>query len=51
MTIITAKLVKRLVWETGSGMMDCKKALENSNGNIGEAIEWLKTKGIYIGKL
>jgi elongation factor Ts len=47
MTIITAKLVKRLMWETGSGMINCKKALDNSNGDIGEAIRWLKTKGIY----
>jgi elongation factor Ts len=48
MTTITAKLVKRLQWETGVGAMDCKKALDNSNGDIGEAIRWLKTKGIYI---
>ena len=47
MTIITAQLLKRLVWETGVGKMDCKKALKNSNGDIGEAIKWLKTKGIY----
>ena len=47
MTIITAKLVKRLMWETGLGMINCKKALDNSNGDIGEAIRWLKTKGIY----
>jgi len=46
MTIITAKLVKRLQWETGAGMMDCKKALDNSNGDIGEAIRWLRNKGI-----
>jgi elongation factor Ts len=47
MTIITAKLVKRLMWETGLGMINCKKALDNSNGDIGEAIKWLRMKGIY----
>jgi elongation factor Ts len=47
MTIITAKLVKRLMWETGLGMINCKKALDNSNGDIGEAIRWLRMKGIY----
>ena len=46
MTIITAKLVKILQWETGAGMMDCKKALDNSNGDIGEAIRWLRNKEI-----
>jgi elongation factor Ts len=48
MTTITAKLVKRLQWETGVGMMLCKKALDNSNGDIGQAIRWLRNKGIYI---
>lgn len=47
MTAITAKLVKRLEWETGVNRMDCKKALNNSNGDLGEAIRWLKQKGIY----
>jgi len=48
MTKITSKLIRRLEWETGAGRMDCKKALDNSNGDIGEAIKWLKMKGIYI---
>ena len=47
MTIITAKLLKRLVWETEVNKIDCMRALKNSNGNIREAIKWLKTKGIY----
>ena len=51
MTIITAQLVKRLEWETGVNRIDCKRALNHSNGDIGEAIRWLKTKGIYIGEL
>jgi len=47
MTIITAKLLKRLVWETGVNKIDCMRALKNSNGDIGEAIKWLRMKGIY----
>jgi len=47
MTTITSKLVKRLVWETGVKMIDCKIALDNTNGDIKEAIKWLKNKGIY----
>jgi elongation factor Ts len=47
MTIITAKLVKRLMWETEVNKIDCMRALKNSNGDIGEAIKWLRMKGIY----
>jgi len=51
MTTIAAQLLKRLVWETEVNRIDCMRALKNSNGDIGEAIKWLKTKGIYIGEL
>jgi len=44
MSNITASLVKDLRERTGAGMMDCKKALEESNGNIDLAIEWLQKK-------
>ena len=47
MTIITAQLVKRLEWETGVNRINCMRALKNSNGDIGEAIRWLRMKGIY----
>lgn len=47
MTVITAKLVKRLKWETEVSTADCLQALKNSNGDLGEAIRWLKQKGIY----
>jgi elongation factor Ts len=47
MTIITAQLLKRLVWETAVNKIDCVRALKNSNGDIGEAIKWLRNKGIY----
>ena len=43
---ITAKLVKDLRDKTGAGMMDCKKALNETNGNVEKALEWLRKKGI-----
>ena len=43
---ITAKLVKDLRDKTGAGMMDCKKALNETDGNVEKAIEWLRQKGI-----
>lgn len=43
---ITAKLVKQLRDKTGAGMMDCKKALKETNGNIEEAVDFLRTKGM-----
>ncbi len=46
MSNITAKLVKDLRDKTGAGMMDCKKALNETNGNLETAIEWLRKKGI-----
>jgi len=44
--MISASLVKELREATGAGMLDCKKALEETNGNIEEAITWLREKGI-----
>ncbi len=46
MAEISAKLVKDLRDKTGAGMMDCKKALTETNGDTGKAIEWLRQKGI-----
>lgn len=43
---ITASMVKELREKTGVGMMDCKKALNENNGNLEEAIDWLRTKGL-----
>lgn len=43
---ITASLVKELREVTGAGMMDCKKALSECNGNLEESINWLREKGI-----
>lgn len=44
--MITASLVKELRERTGAGMMDCKKALEATSGNVADAIDWLREKGI-----
>jgi len=46
MANITAKLVKDLRDKTGAGMMDCKKALNETDGNVDKALEWLRKKGI-----
>ena len=43
---ITAALVKELRDSTGAGMMDAKKALTETNGNIDAAVDWLRTKGL-----
>ncbi len=43
---ITAKDVAALRQRTGAGMMDCKKALEENNGDIDAAVEWLRKRGI-----
>lgn len=43
---ISAKMVKELREKTGAGLMDCKKALVENNGNMEEAILWLREKGI-----
>ena len=42
---ITASMVKELREMTGAGMMDCKKALNETNGNMDEAIEYLRKNG------
>ena len=44
--MITAALVKELREKTGAGMMDCKKALTECNGDINAAADWLREKGI-----
>ncbi|MBV1708415.1 MAG: translation elongation factor Ts [Erysipelothrix sp.] len=44
--MISASLVKELREKTGAGMMDCKKALEATEGDIAAAIDWLREKGI-----
>ncbi|MBF0304229.1 MAG: elongation factor Ts [Alphaproteobacteria bacterium] len=46
MADITAALVKDLREKTGAGMMDCKKALNETNGDIEAAVDWLRKKGL-----
>ena len=46
MAEITAALVKELREKTGAGMMDCKRALTESSGDLEAAIDWLRTKGL-----
>ena len=46
MAEISAKLVKELRDQTGAGMMDCKKALLEVDGDLQKATEWLRQKGI-----
>ncbi len=46
MAQITAELVKDLREKTGAGMMDCKKALTETDGDMESAIDWLRKKGL-----
>ena len=48
MAQITAALVKDLREKTGAGMMDCKRALTETDGNLEEAIDRLRTKGLSV---
>ena len=43
---VTAALVKELREKSGAGMMDCKKALGETGGDMDAAIDWLRTKGL-----
>ncbi len=46
MTTISASMVKDLREKTGAGMMDCKQALTENNGDIEAAVDWLRKKGL-----
>jgi elongation factor Ts len=43
---ITAQMVKELRESTGAGMMDAKKALTETDGDMEAAVDWLRTKGL-----
>jgi len=43
---ISAELVKQLREKTGAGIMDCKKALQENDGDIDKSLEWLRKKGM-----
>jgi len=46
MAEVTAKLVQELRQKTGAGMMDCKKALQENDGDITKSTDWLRQKGL-----
>ena len=46
MAEITASMVKSLRETSGAGMLDCKKALVETNGNMEDAVDWLRKKGL-----
>lgn len=48
MAVISSEIVKTLRDKTGAGMMDCKRALEESNGDIEKATEFLRKKGAAV---
>lgn len=48
---ITAAEINKLRQMTGAGMMDCRKALTETNGNFEEAIDWLRKKGAKVAAL
>ena len=50
MAEITAQMVKELREQTGQGMMDCKKALAEAGGNMAEANELLRKKGLVTAE-
>jgi elongation factor Ts len=47
---IASEMIKKLREKTGAGMMDCKKALESTNGEMEAAIDFLRKKGAAVGQ-
>ena len=47
MAAVTAAMVKELREMTGAGMMDCKKALANTDGDMDKAVEYLRENSIW----
>ncbi|MEC8319727.1 MAG: elongation factor Ts, partial [Pseudomonadota bacterium] len=43
---VTASMVKELREKSGAGMMDCKKALNETDGDVDAAVDWLRKKGL-----
>ena len=48
MATITASMVKELRESTGAGMMDCKKALTETDGDMEKAVVWLRENGLAV---
>src|SRR5947207_15901359 len=51
MAVITASDINKLRQQTGAGMMDCKKALTESEGDFNKAIDYLRKKGQKVSAL
>ena len=43
---VTIRLVQTLQYKTGASVLNCTKALTETNGNFDKAVEWLKSKGL-----
>ena len=43
--------IKTLREQTGAGMLDCKKAIEQNNGDMNKAADWLREQGIHVESL
>ncbi len=50
MSAVSAEMVKELREKTGAGIMDCKQALTQSNGDMGSAVDFLRKKGLATAK-
>ena len=48
---VTASMVKELREKSGAGMMDCKKALNETDGDVDAAVDWLRKKGLRLPKI
>lgn len=48
MAEITVEMIKELRSRTGAGMMDCKRALEDTDGNVDKAVDVLRKKGLAL---
>ena len=44
--VVSAQMVKELRQQTGAGMLDCKKALEENTGDLEKSVDWLRAKGL-----
>ncbi|PIR75492.1 MAG: elongation factor Ts, partial [Candidatus Magasanikbacteria bacterium CG10_big_fil_rev_8_21_14_0_10_43_9] len=43
---VTAQDIAKLRAQTGAGMLDCKKALDESSGDLEKALDWLRERGV-----
>ena len=48
---ITTEMIKQLRADTGAGILECRKALENANGDLKAALDYLREKGLALPRL